>query len=348
MLVVLSVENKSPHLLRALGTTSLLSATRGGCGDFFMGDWMKEADLISLSGELMQAKASGGELQRFDPQQASYKLVLSDAVIRAAKKAKDAEMLKEGVKVQLETQAEIARDYKGRFKHGGDRSKSTDSVVLDSKQYASAVGVSDRSIQRWADKLLDPESYEKELEKRLKKVIEIVMMWQAANYSSESNEWYTPGIYIDYVRDVLGEIDLDPASSEQANEVVQAKQIYTEKDDALVKPWHGRVFLNPPYGKKDGESVAAMFCQKAINEYTAGNVEEAIILVNSVHSQKWQAPLYQFPVCFVSERIQFQAGDGTENKNPTFQNIFVYLGNNISAFYESFRHVGYVMVPYVN
>jgi ParB family chromosome partitioning protein len=165
----------------------------------------------------------------------------------------------------------------------------------------------------------------------------------AGNMMSETNEWYTPEHYIASVRAVLGCIDLDPASCETANAVVQAAEFFTEADDGLKRAWHGRVFMNPPYGVDKGESRAANFCNKAITEYRAGRVTEAIILVNSVHSQKWQRPLYDFPVCFVDHRIEFCDQHGEVNPNPTFANIFVYLGQHEDRFAEEFEKHGYCM-----
>lgn len=48
--------------------------------------------------------------------------------------------------------------------------------------------------------------------------------------SSASAEWFTPPRYIEAVREVLGAIDLDPASSLAANRIVQAKRYFTEVD----------------------------------------------------------------------------------------------------------------------
>lgn len=168
----------------------------------------------------------------------------------------------------------------------------------------------------------------------------------AANYSSESNEWYTPEEYLVSVRAVLGQIDLDPASCKKANQTVGAKTIFTEEEDGLDREWFGRVFMNPPYGTtEDRESRAGVFCRKAISEYEAGRVSECIILVNSVHSQIWQRPLYRFPVCFVHHRIEFVNQHGDTNPNPTFGNIFVYLGGNPARFAEEFSIHGYCMEP---
>jgi hypothetical protein len=65
--------------------------------------------------------------------------------------------------------------------------------------------------------------------------------------------------------------------------------------------------------------------------------------VNSLHSQSWQAALYDYPICFVDHRIQFVSGDGEKNKNPTFQNIFVYMGPEPGKFAAVFSRFGYVM-----
>ncbi len=83
--------------------------------------------------------------------------------------------------------------------------------------------------------------------------------------SSESFEWYTPGEYVEAARAVLGGIDLDPASSELANETVRATEFFTEEDDGLSRQWRGRVWLNPPYGR-----LCPGFVAKLSAEYEGG------------------------------------------------------------------------------
>lgn len=70
-------------------------------------------------------------------------------------------------------------------------------------------------------------------------------------HSSESNEHGTPPEIVYPAQDVLGVIDLDPASDELFNQIVEAKKIYTEADDGLAQRWFGNVFLNPPGGLLD-------------------------------------------------------------------------------------------------
>lgn len=62
--------------------------------------------------------------------------------------------------------------------------------------------------------------------------------------TDSSDEWYTPK----YIVAALGSFDLDPCAP--SREFYTAKECYTKEDDGLVKPWYGRVWLNPPYSRK--------------------------------------------------------------------------------------------------
>ena len=58
------------------------------------------------------------------------------------------------------------------------------------------------------------------------------------------DEWLTPPEIIK----ALGSFDLDPCAP-----VIRpwptAQEHYTILDNGLIKPWRGRVWLNPPYGE---------------------------------------------------------------------------------------------------
>ena len=292
------------------------------------------------------ATRKGSEVAVFDPRETAGEIHITDAAAKAAERAKDFTAFESAIRKNLTAKRDFAADYSAKFSPGQPRKNSDSTVGINAANYCRHFGFIDRTVQRWCEKLLPEGGLEKAITDTLaiakKRFIDET---EAANFSSESVEWYTPKAYIEAARECLGEIELDPASSAFANKVVRAKKYFTAKQDGIEQDWFGRVFMNPPYGKRGKDSLAGLFCNKAIEEFEAGRVKEAIILVNSVHSQEWQRPLWQLPVCLVDHRIQFVSGDGEENKNPTFQNAFFYLGSNITKFKKEFAEFGYVLVP---
>ena len=62
-----------------------------------------------------------------------------------------------------------------------------------------------------------------------------------------SEDWLTPADYLPYIHDLLGEVDLDPCSTHDANlQFLQAKKIYTLDDDGLntQDPWTGKTYFS--------------------------------------------------------------------------------------------------------
>lgn len=160
----------------------------------------------------------------------------------------------------------------------------------------------------------------------------------AGIYSSESIEWWTPQKYIDAVRSVMGEIDLDPASNPEADKTVRAERYFTAEDDGLSYEWRGRVFLNPPYGK-----LGPLFISKLLDEYNVGRVTEFIALVNSNSTDtNWFAPLFKGLICFTNHRINFNGPD-SNNNNSTHGSCFIYFGNNKEKFINIFKEFGHVV-----
>lgn len=150
-----------------------------------------------------------------------------------------------------------------------------------------------------------------------------------------NNEWYTPSVYLEAARSVMGVIDVDPASSTTANENVQAATFYTKEDDGLTRRWVGRIWLNPPYGSSGPEFVAEL-----LRQHDIGDITEAILLVNSNATEtQWFAPLWDHILCFVRGRINFISNIGTRNGS-THGSVFVYLGQNQERFAEIFKEFG--------
>lgn len=156
--------------------------------------------------------------------------------------------------------------------------------------------------------------------------------------SSVHVEWYTPARYIDAARDVMGDIDLDPASSDLANDVVQAAEYFTEDDDGLAQDWKGRVWLNPPYGKGTG-----LFATKLQGEYDAGRVTAAVLLINAYgFDSDWFQPFWDHTLCFTDHRIVFYSPH-RESGGPANGNLFVYLGSEPERFGEVFGAFGFIV-----
>lgn len=61
-----------------------------------------------------------------------------------------------------------------------------------------------------------------------------------------TDTWLTPR----HVLDALGPFDLDPCSAPDPTLWPTAREHITWPRDGLAEAWHGRVWLNPPYGRE--------------------------------------------------------------------------------------------------
>lgn len=158
-----------------------------------------------------------------------------------------------------------------------------------------------------------------------------------------NNEWYTPSKYIEMAREVLGEIDVDPASNDYAQNAVRAATYYTAETNGLDKEWRGKVWLNPPYSR----GLIGAFIQKLVTEYREGRCTEAIVLTNNSTDTGWFGEMASTDaaVCFPSGRIRFQKPDGQMGRTPPQGQVFTYLGANARRFHEVFSEIGFVGIP---
>jgi phage N-6-adenine-methyltransferase len=99
--------------------------------------------------------------------------------------------------------------------------------------------------------------------------------------SSKSDDWPTPQWLVDQLAAEFapGGFDLDPAATA---ETAKAAAIYTADDDGLSRPWFGRCFLNPPYGRTIGQWI-----RKAITEVDGGHADLVVCLVPARTDTHW-------------------------------------------------------------
>ena len=157
-------------------------------------------------------------------------------------------------------------------------------------------------------------------------------------------EWYTPGLYLDAAIAVMGGIDLDPASSEAAQEHVRARRYFTLEDDGLSQQWSGRVFLNPPYAMP----FVKDFVRKMVAAYEAADISEGILLTNNATDTEWfhEAAYACAALCLTRGRIRFleaSNGDLVEKPSPTHGQTFFYFGPKSHQFEKVFSEHGIVL-----
>jgi hypothetical protein len=183
------------------------------------------------------------------------------------------------------------------------------------------------------------------------------------NQDSGNTEFFSPTFVVELAREVMGRIDLDPASCDKANETIKATHYYSLLDDGLTQHWRGKVWMNHPFHK--GERACKKKCQKKTclkrghhitvdipgnikwvekltNSYINGDVTDALCITFASMSEKWMQPLLNFPQCFPHSRIDYISPDGSLSNRVTKGSVITYLGPNVDQFVTVFSKIGTV------
>lgn len=160
--------------------------------------------------------------------------------------------------------------------------------------------------------------------------------------SQARDAWYTPALYVETVRRVLGSIELDPFSSPEANKVVGAERYFTQAEDAFTCDWTAAtLFMNPPYGAQ----VVAHAVNRLVDDVAAGRVASAVLLVNNASETRWfqRALTVADALCLPSGRIQFWNTDGKQVSSNMRPQVFLLFGlDRVDTFREYFNQHGMV------
>jgi hypothetical protein len=198
------------------------------------------------------------------------------------------------------------------------------------------------TAHRWRKDLKDPAAFHKTVAKSKIKVVSLLE--RGSIRKKDVAEFYTPAPIIKLAREVLGEIDLDPASCLEAQQTVQATSFFCKKDDAITQEWHGRVWLNPPFGRE----IVPRFVEKLLTEIENSHVKAAILLVNNCTETKWFANAARSAkaICFHTGRITFDTL--AEPHEVTQGQALFYWGGALEQFIKEFSTIGWVALPHTS
>ena len=155
--------------------------------------------------------------------------------------------------------------------------------------------------------------------------------WEAAG---QSDEWYTPA----YIFDALGTIfDMDVAAPADRICHVPCRKKLTSR--GLEKSWDGFVWMNPPFGARNG---LVPWLQKFIGH---GN---GIALTPDRTSAPWFQSLSRHVdmMLFVGPKVKFERPDGTIGKSPGSGTVLHGIGNDAcDALERAVPTLGFLMFP---
>ena len=307
-------------------------------------DFMQQGAAMSELPALIHQNGSGGlpDIPRdFKTKQAKL-----DAFIQYAAKVQDWPSVIDAIQIKISDQREFIAEFwdelvpgRGNPALGTERPKSSDQNLLTAPQAEKLSGVSHVQVSRWRKHLQDEERYANRLLQAARKKADLAAADNFRGLGTGDNEWFTPAHVIAAAREVMGEIDLDPATHPAAQKTVDALNCFTAAENGLEQEWHGRVWLNPPYAAP----LITQFANKLVDEVSRRNVQQAIMLTHNYTDSAWfhHAESAADLLCFTRGRVRFVDIYGVECA-PTQGQAFFYFGPEGDRFREVFSRFGFV------
>ncbi|HEY2616872.1 MAG TPA: DNA N-6-adenine-methyltransferase [Acetobacteraceae bacterium] len=279
------------------------------------------------------------DVATFNPVHTGERLAHLEADIVLWRKLKEWGKLDDAVAEKIAEQAAFVANWGSRVRPNHRPESNAEAGYLSVAEAEIEWGFSQQDVSRWRTSLKNREAYHARIALGAYRAAGLEA---AENHRAEGtgeNEWFTPPEYIEAAREVMGGIDLDPATHSAAQLTVQASQYYTKADDGLSLSWHGRVWLNPPYA----QPWIARFVEKLTDEFSEGGVEQAVLLTHNYTDTTWfhRAEASADLLCFTRGRIRFVDLDGSLCA-PTQGQAFFYFGSEAEKFRDIFSKFGFV------
>lgn len=178
-------------------------------------------------------------------------------------------------------------------------------------------------------------------------LLELDSMTAGRTVIGNSRDWCTPQKYVRAVREVLGEIYLDPCSNEWS--IVGAKTEWKlPNEDGLRQTWNfPTIYVNPPYGsdKERGTRIIDWLCKssEAHQEFGSEVIALVPIAANTLHWKRYVWPAAA-SVCFLYDtRLRFLVRGRDDGKGAPMACAAVYWGKKKVEFAKIFREYGAVI-----
>lgn len=285
------------------------------------------------------------DVTQFDPERYRLSQAALNFSIEEARRIKDWPALEAAVDAKIIEQVKFVAwwDANVTDRGGGNPTvpRSRDGA-LPMREAEKLTGITNQRKSALRTQLGNPDAYRKHLLGAAYLAAYLEMPAVRGTQGTGENEWFTPAEYIKMAREVLGAIDLDPATHAQAQTTIQAAKFFTEEDDGLAHDWHGRVWLNPPYA----QPLIGQFVSKMCSERTAGRVTAGIMLTHNYTDTEWfhEATNSAEAICFTRGRVRFYKPDGTIAA-PTQGQAFFYFGGDAVSFAAQFNTIGFIVRP---
>lgn len=159
------------------------------------------------------------------------------------------------------------------------------------------------------------------------------------------NEWGTPAELVTPLADAVGGFDLDPAAGAEPEPYADSR--YTYSDDGLSSPWYGRVWLNPPYGRKHNRAWGERTTDAADND----DVTSITALVPASTGTAWFGETYATAdaLTFIHERLSFidaASVSDDETANATFGSVIASFGDFPDGYWTALDALPYATTTY--